>query len=157
VDECRPLPQLNDFLGSLKGPATRPWRLLRNLSERTDGQLPQQTDRDKQLAAALSELRLIKDAQEERERSPAIQSTIPGFEHAIRVLRDAKSAPSAERHVEGVCGLRARVEGNDVGYGTIAASGAHACVLHWTRNDGPLKKGQLLLLDAGVEGNSLYT
>ena len=41
--------------------------------------------------------------------------------------------------------------------GTIAASGSHACVLHWTRNDGPLKKGDLLLLDAGVEGNSLYT
>src|SRR5581483_8709470 len=58
---------------------------------------------------------------------------------------------------EGVFGLRARVEGNDVGYGTIAASGAHACVLHWTKNDGTLHKGTLLLLDAGVEGNSLYT
>ena len=46
-----------------------------------------------------------------------------------------------------------RVDGNDVGYGTIAAAGSHACVLHWTRNDGPLKKGELLLLDAGVEGN----
>jgi Xaa-Pro aminopeptidase len=49
------------------------------------------------------------------------------------------------------------VEGNDVGYGTIAAAGAHACVLHWMRNDGPVKKGELLLLDAGVEAHSLYT
>ena len=53
--------------------------------------------------------------------------------------------------------LRARVEGNDVGYGTIAASGPHACVLHWTHNNGEVRAGELLLLDAGVEGNSLYT
>jgi len=44
-----------------------------------------------------------------------------------------------------------------VGYGTIAASSHHACTLHWTRNDGELRPGTLLLLDAGVEGNSLYT
>src|SRR5690242_12309168 len=53
--------------------------------------------------------------------------------------------------------LRARVEGNDVGYGTIAASGEHACVLHWTRNNGKLARGDLLLLDAGVEAGTLYT
>jgi Xaa-Pro aminopeptidase len=49
------------------------------------------------------------------------------------------------------------VEGNDVGYGTIAAAGANATILHWTRNDGKIRKGTLLLLDAGVEGNELYT
>jgi Xaa-Pro aminopeptidase len=71
----------------------------------------------------------------------------------IRRLRKATS----EREVEGVFNLRARVEGNSVGYGTIAACGEHACILHWTRNDGTVKPGALLLLDAGVEGNSLYT
>jgi Xaa-Pro aminopeptidase len=49
------------------------------------------------------------------------------------------------------------MEGNDVGYGSIVASGAHACTLHWRQNDGKIKKGDLLLLDAGIEGNSLYT
>lgn len=57
----------------------------------------------------------------------------------------------------GVFGLRARAEGNGTGYDTIAASGAHACVLHWIRNDGRLDRGDLLLLDAGVETDSLYT
>ena len=48
--------------------------------------------------------------------------------------------------------MRARIEGNDVGYGTIAASGPHACILHWTHNDGAVSEGgELLLLDAGVE------
>jgi Xaa-Pro aminopeptidase len=115
--------------------------------------VPASGERDKALAVSLSEMRLLKDAQEVKELSAAIASTFRGFEDVIAGLREAKT----ERTVEGVFGLRARVEGNDVGYGTIAASGAHACVLHWTRNDGPLKKGDLLLLDAGVEGNSLYT
>lgn len=44
-----------------------------------------------------------------------------------------------------------------MGYGTIAASGANACILHWTRNHGALRKGELLLVDAGVEGHALYT
>jgi Xaa-Pro aminopeptidase len=62
-----------------------------------------------------------------------------------------------ERIVEGAFYTRARVEGNDVGYDTIAASGAHACILHWMRNDGAVRDGDLLLLDAGVEVESLYT
>src|SRR5262249_3339996 len=76
-----------------------------------------------------------------------------GFEDVIRRLPKARS----EREVEGVFNLRARVEGNDVGYRTIAASGHHACILHWSKNDGALDPGTLLLLDAGVEATSLYT
>ena len=44
-----------------------------------------------------------------------------------------------------------------MGYDTIAASGDHACTLHWIRNDGDLRDGDLILLDAGVEVNTLYT
>ena len=59
-----------------------------------------------------------------RELQAAIDSTQRGFEDVIARLKPAKS----EREVEGVFNLRARVEGNDVGYGTIAAAGAHACI-----------------------------
>ena len=45
-----------------------------------------------------------------------------------------------ERYLEGVFELRARLEGNAVGYDSIVASGAHACVLHWIRNDGRLDR-----------------
>ena len=62
-----------------------------------------------------------------------------------------------ERWVEGIFGLHARHVGNAVGYDTIAASGDHACTLHWIRNDGDLREGDLLLLDAGVELDTLYT
>ncbi len=152
VHQCRGLPDLTASLRSLAGTG-RPQRLLRGISEEVDGQLPAQTERDDALAKVLSEMRLIKDAQEIRELSVAIAATKRGFEDVIGALRGGRS----EREVEGTFNLRARVEGNDVGYNTIAASGPHACILHWTRNDGQLKPGALLLLDAGVEGHSLYT
>jgi Xaa-Pro aminopeptidase len=47
--------------------------------------------------------------------------------------------------------------GNDLGYDSIVAGGAHATTLHWTDNSGPVTPGQLLLLDMGVENRSLYT
>ena len=152
VDECQSLATLRDFVESLKGEITRPTRVLRGHSPAIDDRLAE-TARDKELATFLSEMRLIKDAHEIVELERVVESTRLGFEDVIETLRKAKS----EREVEGVFNLRARVEGNDVGYGTIAAAGAHACTLHWTRNDGEIKKGELLLLDAGVEGNSLYT
>jgi Xaa-Pro aminopeptidase len=152
VDECRGLPELLDTMKAI-AQGSRPWRLLRDIDERIDATIAMQAERDGQLAAALSEMRLIKDRVEIGELRAAIASTKRGFEDVIGQLAEG----GTERHVEGVFNLRARVEGNEVGYGTIAASGANACILHWTRNDGPLKKGELLLLDAGVEGRSLYT
>jgi Xaa-Pro aminopeptidase len=78
-----------------------------------------------------------------------------GFEDVVRSLAEARE--HGERWVEGTFNRRARTEGNDVGYDTIAACGQHACTLHWIRNDGPVQAGDLLLLDAGVEGPELYT
>jgi Xaa-Pro aminopeptidase len=151
ISEVRPLHDLAGYLDQLDPSKTR---MTRGFSEPADKAVAaDRTDEDKALATALSEMRLLKDAQEVRELSAAIDSTHRGFEDVISRLKTAKS----EREVEGIFNLRARVEGNDVGYGTIAASGPHACVLHWTRNDGELEPGDLLLLDAGVEGNSHYT
>jgi Xaa-Pro aminopeptidase len=83
----------------------------------------------------------------------AIAATKRGFDDVVRALPTAVT----ERVVEGVFNLRARVEGNDVGYSTIAASGPDACILHWVRNDRRIGSDELLLLDAGVEAVSLYT
>lgn len=146
---ARPLPDLPGFLAALSLPV----RVLRGVSALVDAAVPGSQHREDAFAAALSEARLRKSAEEVRQLSAVIASTKRGFDDVIRVLRTARS----EREVEGIFNLRARVEGNDVGYGTIAASGKHACTLHWTRNDGRLDQGDLLLLDAGVEGNSLYT
>ncbi|WP_198359086.1 aminopeptidase P family protein [Streptomyces fildesensis] len=112
---------------------------------------------DTELASALSELRLVKDAWEVGQLQLAVDHTVAGFEDAVRSLPRALRHARGERWIEGAFNQRARAEGNGTGYNTIAASGAHACVLHWIRNDGALDPTQLLLLDAGVEADTLYT
>ncbi|PRI10862.1 aminopeptidase P family protein [Leucobacter massiliensis] len=112
---------------------------------------------DEELARAASELRLVKDAFELAEMQAAVDATATGFDEVLAALPRASTHPRGERIVEGVFNQRARLDGNTVGYETIAAAGPHACTLHWIRNDGPVLEGDLLLLDAGVELDSLYT
>ncbi|MDN4610975.1 aminopeptidase P family protein [Arthrobacter burdickii] len=112
---------------------------------------------DAVLAEALSELRLIKDDWEIEQMEAAVAATVNGFHEVVRTLPRAITHPRGERVVEGAFFARAREEGNDLGYDTIAASGNNATTLHWIRNTGSLRAGELLLLDAGVEAESLYT
>ncbi len=147
VDEAHALETLPAFMKRLKQP-----RMLRTAASQVAASVAE-TPRDGELATALAELRLIKDELEIAQLEAVVAATHRGFDDVLRAMPSSTS----ERHVEGVFALRARVDGNDVGYGTIAASGANACILHWTRNDAALRKKDLLLLDAGVEGHSLYT
>lgn len=112
---------------------------------------------DTAFAGDLSELRFVKDEWELDEMRAAIAATKRGFDEIIADLPVAIATERGERVVEGTFNRRARIDGNTVGYDTIAASGPHACYLHWTRNDGPVVPGDLLLVDAGVELDSLYT
>ncbi|WP_199549050.1 aminopeptidase P family protein [Streptomyces sp. N35] len=112
-------------------------------------------ERDEELRVFLSEARLVKDAFEIGQLEQACASTARGFEDVVKVLDKAEA--TSERYIEGTFFLRARVEGNDIGYGSICAAGPHATTLHWVRNNGEVRSGDLLLLDAGVETNELYT
>jgi len=115
------------------------------------------TAADDGLAEALSELRLRKDDYEVDQLRQAISATIDGFADIVRALPRAISHPRGERVIEAAFAARAREEGNAVGYETIAAAGNNANTLHWIRNDGPVRPGDLVLIDAGVEVDSLYT
>jgi Xaa-Pro aminopeptidase len=112
---------------------------------------------DAVLAEVLSELRLVKDAWEVGQMEAAVAATVNGFHEVVRALPRAITHPRGERVVEGAFFARAREEGNDLGYDTIAAAGNNATTLHWIRNTGHVRAGDLLLLDAGVEAESLYT
>jgi Xaa-Pro aminopeptidase len=147
------LPELPKFLQSLRSRKAPRHRTLRGIDPIVDGLVSAAGERDKELATALSEMRLIKEASEVAAMELAAVATRNAYDDVVRAL---KYAPT-ERVLEGVFDARARVDGNDVGYGTIVAAGAHACILHWTRNDGALRKGDLVLIDAGVEGDELYT
>ncbi|MCX8530008.1 MAG: aminopeptidase P family protein [Rhodoluna sp.] len=110
-----------------------------------------------ELAEFVSELRFVKDSYEIAEMRKAVAASAKGFDEVIRSFDKAIGHHRGERVVEGAFFSQARIEGNDLGYETIAAAGSHACTLHWIINDGAIKDGDLLLLDAGVEVDSLYT
>ncbi|MFF5423476.1 MULTISPECIES: aminopeptidase P family protein [unclassified Streptomyces] len=137
--------------------ATGPVRVVRGHDAGIEAALTDKVtaERDEELRVFLSEARLVKDDFEVAELEKACAATARGFEDVVKVLDKAEA--TSERYIEGTFFLRARVEGNDVGYGTIAAAGPHACTLHWVRNDGAVRSGDLLLLDAGVETTELYT
>ena len=88
--------------------------------------------RDNELLVALSELRLIKDGFEIEQMRKAVDATMKGFADIVKVLPQAVGHPRGERIIDAAFYGRARVEGNELGYDTIAASGAHACCLLYT-------------------------
>ncbi|OUD82138.1 Xaa-Pro aminopeptidase 1 [Clavibacter michiganensis subsp. michiganensis] len=112
--------------------------------------------RDAALVAALGELRVIKDAWEIEELRRAVDDTVEGFAEVVRAMPRAR-AHGGERWLQGTFDRHARTVGNGPGYATIVGGGGHATTLHWVRCDGPLRDGELVLLDMGVEARSLYT
>ena len=162
--ECRPLAELADALARLAPGKTR---VLRGMDPVVDDAVlcypsarsatAAVSDRDVELAQALSELRLIKDDYEIARLEEAVAATVRGFSECVEELPAAAALPNGERWLEGTFWRRARVDGNDVGYGSIVACGTHATTLHWVRDDGQVRPGDLALLDMGVESRSLYT
>ncbi len=127
--------------------------VLRGLDPAVDRAAQDLAGPDEELGAFLSELRLRKDPLEVELLQEAVDLTAQGFEDVVRAL----PASRTERDVEVAFFSRARRGGNDTGYATIAAAGSHATIMHWSRNTGELRRGELLLLDAGVETTHYYT
>ncbi|MFJ1787210.1 aminopeptidase P family protein [Streptomyces anulatus] len=134
-----------------------PTRVVRGEDALVDATVPPSAPADAELLAFLSESRLVKDAWEIEQLRSAVGHTVAGFHDVVGELPHATRLARGERWVEGTFNRRARLEGYGLGFETIAAAGAHACVLHWMHNDGPVREGELLLLDAGVEADSFYT
>ncbi|KES06079.1 Xaa-Pro aminopeptidase [Streptomyces toyocaensis] len=134
-----------------------PTRVLRGVDAQVDAMVPTASCSDTELNMFLSELRLVKDEWEVVQLRSAVDWTVAGFCDVVGELRQATRCARGERWIEGTFNRRARLGGYGLGFETIAAAGAHACVLHWTRNNGPVRDGDLLLLDAGVEADSFYT
>lgn len=153
-------PEIGEFWIGPRPSLTQVASMLTIDTDHIDAFAPADGDRtlsDADFERVVSELRLVKDAFEISEMQAAVDATARGFTEVLEALPRASSKPRGERVVEGVFNLRARLEGNTVGYETIAAAGHHACTLHWIRNDGDVRDGDLLLLDAGIELDSLYT
>lgn len=96
----------------------------------------------------LSEMRLIKSANEIRLMQQAGQITALGHIKAMQTTRPNRFEYEIESEI--------LYEFNRHGarfpsYNSIVAGGDNACILHYSENDQPLKDGDLVLIDAGCE------
>ncbi|MEV6520020.1 aminopeptidase P family protein [Micromonospora chalcea] len=158
-----PTADLSELDAALAELAPGRTRVLRGFDARVDAAVRQydgaradgQPGRDRELAIAVAELKLVKDEWEIAQLQEACDATVRGFEDVARALPADRGV--SERLLEGVFALRARHDGNDVGYGSIVGAGEHATILHWVHNHGATRPGDLLLMDMGVENRNLYT
>src|SRR3954452_7255653 len=106
--ETRPLEEIEKLRGTTA-------RVLRGYDAKVAELFETAEEADNELATWLSEARLVKDEWEVAQLQAAVDATIKGFEDVVRELPHA--VDTSERWAEGVFWRRARVEGNDVGYG----------------------------------------
>jgi len=101
--------------------------------------------------ADVNELRLVKD-----EFEVAIMKRAGAISSAAHVRAMAHAKPGMREYqveaelVHEFCRNGAR----SPAYGSIVAAGANACVLHYRENSAELRKGDLMLIDAGCELDS---
>lgn len=100
------------------------------------------------LSAPLDELRLIKSPWEIAQMRQAAQISVAGHLKAMEVAQDAQY----EYQVQAALEAEFRHLGSPrVAFNSIVASGSHACVLHYTSNQGKIDPNALILVDAGAE------
>jgi Xaa-Pro aminopeptidase len=109
-----------------------------------------------ELERVLSDLKLVKDEWEIGQLRAAVDATVAGFSAVVAELPTA-IAGGGERWLQATFDRHSRQGANGVGYTTVMGSGPNAATLHWSRCDGAVSADHLVLLDAGVEVDTLYT
>lgn len=100
------------------------------------------------LSPLLSEMRLFKSVAETALMRRVAQISVDAHKRAMRACRNLQY----EYQLEAELRYEFMRQGcRDVAYDPIVGSGANACILHYTENNKPLNKGDLVLIDAGGE------
>jgi len=100
-----------------------------------------------ELGHLLDELRLFKDRDELRLMQRAADITVAAHQAAMRAVRPGMQEYQLQAEVERVF----RASDAVPAYGTIVGAGGNGCVLHHVANNGPVRDGDLVLIDAGAE------
>ena len=101
----------------------------------------------------LNQMRLIKSEFEVKRMREAIQISAEAHE----LVRESISTKKNERQIQGLIeGFFLEKGARGPAYNSIVASGDNACILHYTSNNSPLNKGELLLVDAGCSLTDYY-
>ncbi|MGI6070430.1 MAG: aminopeptidase P family protein [Blautia sp.] len=95
----------------------------------------------------LALMRQVKEKEEIALHRKACQITTEGVKNILRHLKPEMYEYEIEAHFDYT--LRSRNARH--AFGTIAASGPNACVLHYMRNDRKMQEGDMILFDLGAE------
>jgi Xaa-Pro aminopeptidase len=106
------------------------------------------------LCSVLDEMRLVKDAHEQaimrRASQISARAHIRAMQRSAAMLRAGQDV--REYHLDAELLHEFRQHGSQYpAYGSIVAGGANACVLHYRADEGPIRDGELVLIDAGCE------
>lgn len=137
--------------------ATYPVRIVRGEDaslEAIVGSAP--TEDDHTFEVLLNTARMWKDEWEIAEIQKAVDLTKGCMEEVIRVLPQLSDHPRGERLAEVSFDAFARLHGNGNAFDTIAAAGANSTTMHYGENSAHVTEGDLLLIDAGAQVESLY-
>jgi Xaa-Pro aminopeptidase len=108
-------------------------------------------DQIRDVRAAVNDMRLFKDDHEIAVMRRAAQISGGAHARAMRVAAPGMREYEVEAElIHEFCRNGARAPA----YGSIVAAGANACVLHYRENSAELRKGDLMLIDAGCELDS---
>jgi Xaa-Pro aminopeptidase len=108
-------------------------------------------DRIIDVRAAVNDMRLFKDEFELAIMRRAAEISSAAHVRAMRAAAPGKREYEIEAElIHEFCRHGARAPA----YGSIVAAGANACVLHYRENTAELRKGELMLIDAGCELDS---
>jgi len=106
------------------------------------------------LCLLLDEMRLVKDEHElailRRAGAISAQAHVRAMQRSSRMLRAGEEV--REYHLDAELLHAFREQGSQYpAYGSIVATGANACVLHYRADTTPVRAGELVLIDAGCE------
>ena len=111
-------------------------------------------EQQRDLCSVLDEMRLVKDVQEQDTMRRAAQISARGHIRAMQLSAKMLRAGHdvREYHLDAELLHEFRLGGSQYpAYGSIVAAGANACVLHYRADAAPVRKGELVLIDAGCE------
>ncbi|RII14824.1 Xaa-Pro aminopeptidase 1 [Streptomyces sp. YIM 130001] len=127
-------------------------RTVRGLDPVVDSLVPEDgSELEKQLARR----RLIKDDHEIGRLRAAAGAAVEGFRAVGRALPEV--IERGEPFVEGLFTQVARTHGRGVSFTPVCGGGPRSTIPHWFGNHAPIGRGDILLIDAGVEGAELYS
>ena len=100
-----------------------------------------------ELGHLLDEQRLFKSALEVRQMQRAADVSVAAHQAALHAVRPGIHEYQLQAEIERVFAAHGGVPA----YNSIVGAGANACVLHYRANRSQVRKGELVLVDAGAE------